>query len=125
MLLISFLALFASIFFLQLGNSILAPFDVLVGLNVDFTNFEIGLLGSSHFLGFLTGCWIVPFIMARVGHIRAFTIFALTIFLLAAWRTWQEVEKASAGSFQNNLYLNDKGHLISNKMVKERLKEIA
>ena len=75
MLLISFLALFASIFFLQLGNSILAPFDVLVGLNVGFTNFQIGLLGSSHFLGFLTGCWIVPFIMARVGHIRAFTIF--------------------------------------------------
>ena len=77
MLLISFLALFASIFFLQLGNSILAPFDVLVGLNVGFTNFEVGLLGSSHFLGFLTGCWIVPFIMARVGHIRAFTIFAM------------------------------------------------
>ena len=77
MLLISFLALFASIFFLQLGNSILAPFDVLVGLNVGFTNFQIGLLGSSHFLGFLTGCWIVPFIMARVGHIRAFTIFAM------------------------------------------------
>ena len=77
MLLISFLALFASIFFLQLGNSILAPFDVLVGLNVGFTNFQIGLLGSSHFVGFLTGCWIVPFIMARVGHIRAFTIFAM------------------------------------------------
>ena len=77
MLLISFLALFASIFFLQLGNSILAPFDVLVGLDVGFSNFEIGLLGSSHFLGFLTGCWVVPFIMARVGHIRAFTIFAM------------------------------------------------
>ncbi|MDB4524709.1 hypothetical protein N9076_00005, partial [bacterium] len=46
-------------------------------------------------------------------------------FLLAAWGTWPEVEKASAGSFQNNLYLNDKGPLISNKMVKERLKEIA
>ena len=62
--------------FLQLGNSILAPFDVLVGLDVGFSNFEIGLLGSVTF-GFLTGCWIVPFIMARVGHIRAFTIFAM------------------------------------------------
>lgn len=64
-------------FFLQLGNSILVSFDVSVGLYIGFTNFEIGLLGSSHFLGFLTVCWIVPFIKARVGDIRAFTIFAM------------------------------------------------
>ena len=76
MLVVSFLALFFSIFFLQLGSSILAPFDALAGLEIGFSNIELGLLGSSHFAGFLLGCWIAPFVMKRVGHIRAFTIFA-------------------------------------------------
>ena len=76
MLIISFLALLISIFFLQLGSSILAPFDALAGREIGFSNVELGLLGSSHFAGFLIGCWVAPFIMGRVGHIRAFTIFA-------------------------------------------------
>ena len=76
MLIVSFLALLVSIFFLQLGSSILAPFDALAGLEIGFSNVELGLLGSSHFAGFLIGCWVAPFIMGRVGHIRAFTIFA-------------------------------------------------
>ncbi len=76
MLIISFVALLISIFFLQLGSSILAPFDALAGLEIGFSNVELGLLGSSHFAGFLIGCWIAPYVMGRVGHIRAFTIFA-------------------------------------------------
>ncbi len=76
MLVISFLALLISIFFLQLGSSILAPFDALAGIEIGFSNVELGMLGSSHFAGFLIGCWVAPFVMSRVGHIRAFTIFA-------------------------------------------------
>ena len=76
MLVVSFLALLISIFFLQLGSSILAPFDALAGMQIGFSNVEVGLLGSSHFAGFLIGCWVAPYIMGRVGHIRAFTIFA-------------------------------------------------
>jgi MFS family permease len=68
--------LFISIFLLQLGTSILAPFDALAGFELGFNNIQLGLLGASHFTGFIFGCYIAPLIMSRVGHVRSFTIFA-------------------------------------------------
>lgn len=38
-----------------------------------FSTFDIGLLGSSYFLGFAAGCLLGPYVLRRVGHIRAFT----------------------------------------------------
>lgn len=38
-----------------------------------FSTFDIGLLGSSYFLGFAAGCILGPYVVRRVGHIRAFT----------------------------------------------------
>ncbi len=75
-LLISFTALFASIALLQLSSGAIAPLDVLAGLQKGFTNTEIGLLGSAHFLGFFVGCWWAPRLMGSVGHSRAFSAFA-------------------------------------------------
>ena len=75
-LLLSFSALIISTVFLQLGNGAVAPLDALAGLDASFSSFEIGLLGSSHFLGFLLGCWITPMLMGKVGHIRTFTVLA-------------------------------------------------
>ncbi len=74
--LISFTALFLSIFLAQLGNGALAPLDALSGAALDFTNQEIGLLGSAHFLGFIIGCFTTPRIMGQVGHSRAFSALA-------------------------------------------------
>ena len=77
-LLISFIALFASISLLQLSSGAVGPLDVLSGAAEGFSNTQIGLLGSSHFLGFFVGFWWAPRLMGSVGHSRAFSAFAAT-----------------------------------------------
>jgi MFS family permease len=74
-LLISFAALFMSIILLQLASGGVGPIDVLSGTALGFSRQEIGLLGSSHFLGFFIGCWWAPRLMGSVGHSRAFAAF--------------------------------------------------
>lgn len=74
-LLISFAALFLSVFLLQLSSGGVGPLDALSGLALDFTAGQIGLLGSAHFLGFFIGCWWAPRLMGSVGHNRAFAAF--------------------------------------------------
>ena len=75
-LLLSFFALFAAISIMQLGSGVLSPLDVLSGLQAGFSTTAIGLLGSGHFAGFFVGCWIAPRLLKRVGHSRAFAVFA-------------------------------------------------
>ncbi|TMV44247.1 MFS transporter, partial [Thioclava sp. BHET1] len=84
-LLLSLIALFLSDVLLQLGSGGVVPLDAISGLQLDFTNSEIGLLGSAHFFGFLIGCWWAPRLMGSVGHSRAFAAFATagTIGILA------------------------------------------
>ncbi len=77
-IIISFIALFASISLLQLSSGAIGPLDVLSGISEGFTDTEIGLLGSAHFLGFFVGCWWAPRLMGTVGHSRAFSAFAAT-----------------------------------------------
>ncbi|WP_390913212.1 MFS transporter [Pseudosulfitobacter sp. SM2401] len=74
-LLISFAALFLSVLLLQLSSGGVGPLDALSGLALGFSNQQIGLLGSSHFLGFFIGCWWAPRLMGSVGHSRAFAAF--------------------------------------------------
>lgn len=74
-MLISFAALFLSVFLLQLSSGGVGPLDALSGVVLDFTKQEIGLLGSAHFLGFFIGCWWAPRLMGSVGHSRAFAAF--------------------------------------------------
>ncbi len=74
-LLISFAALFLSIFLMQISTGGLGPLDVLSGTELGFTNAQIGLLGSAHYLGFFIGCWWAPRLMGSVGHSRAFAAF--------------------------------------------------
>lgn len=75
-LLISFTALFVSVFLLQLGLGGVVPLDALSGTLLGFTPQEIGAMGSAHFLGFFIGCWWAPRLMGEVGHARAFVAFA-------------------------------------------------
>lgn len=71
---ISFAALFFSVILLQLSTGGVGPLDAISGLTLDFTTEQIGLLGSSHFLGFFIGCWWAPRLMGNVGHSRAFAV---------------------------------------------------
>ncbi len=75
-LLLSFAALLLSVALLQLSSGALSPLDVLSGLQEGFTRTQVGMLGSSHFLGFFIGCWQAPRLIGTIGHIRTFTIFA-------------------------------------------------
>lgn len=75
-LILTFAALFLSDVLLQFGSGGVAPLDALSGITLHFSNAEIGLLGSAHFLGFFIGCWWAPRLMGTVGHSRAFAAFA-------------------------------------------------
>jgi MFS family permease len=74
--LLSFTALFASIFLVQLGSGTLGPLDALSGAVIGFSTEEIGLLGSAHFLGFFLGCYVTPRLVGDIGHSRAFAAAA-------------------------------------------------
>ncbi|WP_120502137.1 MFS transporter [Roseovarius sp. EL26] len=73
--LISFAALFLSIALMQLSSGGVGPLDALSGIALNFTNAQIGLLGSAHFLGFFIGCWWAPRLMGAIGHSRSFAAF--------------------------------------------------
>lgn len=77
-MMISFAALFMSIFLLQLSTGGVGPIDVLSGTDLGFSRQEIGLLGSAHFVGFFIGCWWAPRLIGSVGHSRAFAAFTAT-----------------------------------------------
>jgi MFS family permease len=74
-LMISFVALFLSVILLQLSTGGVGPLDALSGITLDFSNAQIGLLGSAHFFGFFIGCWWAPRLMGTIGHSRAFAAF--------------------------------------------------
>ena len=75
-LVISFAALLLSISLLQLSSGAIAPLDALSGIQRGFSQTQIGMLGSAHFLGFFAGCWWSPRLMGSIGHSRAFAVFA-------------------------------------------------
>ncbi|MGF1551121.1 MAG: MFS transporter [Paracoccaceae bacterium] len=74
--LIAFAALFASIFLEQLGSGSLGPLDALAGAARGFSEREIGLIGSGHYVGFLLGCYLAPRLIGRAGHARVFAAAA-------------------------------------------------
>ncbi len=74
-LIFSLAALFLSVILLQLSSGGVGPLDALTGLEKGFSKGQIGILGSSHFLGFFIGCWWAPRVMGSVGHSRAFAVF--------------------------------------------------
>jgi MFS family permease len=66
-------ALLLSVAILLMGNGLqgtLLPVRAQLEL---YSSLDIGILGSSYFLGFTVGCYRGPHVVRRVGHIRAFT----------------------------------------------------
>lgn len=74
--LITFAALFGSVALLQLSSGAISPIDAIGGLQSGFTPTQVGLLGSSQFIGFFIGCWLAPRWMGTLGHARVFSVFA-------------------------------------------------
>ncbi len=61
---------------------------VLVPIRAQLEGFQtltIGLFGSAYYFGFISGCLLVPGIIKRIGHIRAFSVFATVITAALLW----------------------------------------
>lgn len=77
------LSLVASLFNLLLGMSVLLTgvgmLGSLLGIRAElagFSNETTGMVMSAYFAGYILGTYACPRIIRRVGHVRAFTIFA-------------------------------------------------
>ena len=66
-------ALLLSVALLLMGNGLQGILLPVRAQFEDFTSLDIGVLGSSYFLGFALGCYLGPYAVKRVGHIRVFT----------------------------------------------------
>ncbi|HEX9791578.1 MAG TPA: MFS transporter [Kiloniellales bacterium] len=66
-------ALLLSVAILLMGNGLQGTLLPVRAQIESFSAFDIGILGSAYFLGFAAGCLLGPFMVRRVGHIRAFT----------------------------------------------------
>src|SRR5215210_4636154 len=68
-------ALLAAVFILIAGNGLSNTLIPLSATAAAFPPLSIGLIGSAYFGGMLIGCLAAPRIIARSGHIRAFSAF--------------------------------------------------
>lgn len=69
-------ALLLSVSIILAANGLEGMLLPLRAANEGFSPIEIGLIGSAYFTGLTIGCLVGPRVIARVGHIRAFTVFA-------------------------------------------------
>lgn len=65
-------ALLLGMFLLQIGNGLQGSLMGVRGAIEGFSTFQLSLIGSSYFLGFLGGSTFAPKFIARVGHVRVF-----------------------------------------------------
>jgi len=68
-------ALLVAVFILIAGNGLSNTLVPLSATAQSFPPLSIGLIGSAYFGGMLIGCLAAPRIIARAGHIRAFSAF--------------------------------------------------
>lgn len=65
-------ALLLGMFLLQIGNGLQGSLMGVRGAIEGFTTFELSLIASAYFVGFLGGSRLAPKFIARVGHVRVF-----------------------------------------------------
>ena len=69
-------ALLLGMLFLQLGNGLQGTLLGVRGELEDFSNFEMSVVMSAYFVGFLGASKLVPDLIRRVGHVRVFAALA-------------------------------------------------
>jgi MFS family permease len=71
------------------GNGLQATVLSLRGAHEGFSNAAIGLLGTGYFAGYIVGCFLNPYLVRQVGHIRVFAAYAAFVagatLALAQW----------------------------------------
>ena len=128
-------ALLLGMLFLQLGNGLQGTLLSVRGELEDFSTFEMSVVMSAYFVGFLGASRLVPEFIRRVGHIRVFAALASLIsaililypLLVNPW-IWTGGRiiigfcfcgvYITAESWLNNAATNDnRGQLLSSYMV--------
>jgi MFS family permease len=61
------------------GNGLQATVLSLRGAQEGFTTAIIGLLGTGYFTGYIIGCFVTPWLVQQVGHIRVFAALAAMV----------------------------------------------
>ena len=69
-------ALLVSAFFVLASNVLQSIYIPTLAVDMGMSSFEVSLLGSFYFLGFVIGCLVLPKYLYAVGHIRTFSAFA-------------------------------------------------
>lgn len=78
-LLVPIAALLAGIALLLLGTGLLNTLLALRGSLEGYADATLGLIGSAYFVGFLVGTVLAPPLIRRIGHVRAFALFAAAV----------------------------------------------
>lgn len=66
----------AALFIQTAGNGLVSTLVPLRAALEGFSRPEIGVIGSTYFIGMLAGCWTIPPLIGRIGYIRAFAACA-------------------------------------------------
>ena len=89
------LSLLIGLFFLVIGHGLQITLIPLRAQAEGWSQFQIGVLGSAYYVGFLAGCFGSPYLIRNVGHIRAFmalvSLFTATMValpLLVTFPVW-------------------------------------
>ncbi len=72
-------ALFLGMFMLMVGNGLQGTLLGVRGGLEDFSTFQMSIVMSAYFLGFLGGSRLAPEMIRRVGHVRVFAALGSTI----------------------------------------------
>ena len=65
--LLSISALLITVMLMQMGTGALGPLDTLSGIELGFSNIQIGIIGAAHFTGFIIGCFGAPALVRRLA----------------------------------------------------------
>ena len=107
----SLLSVFLSLTILLVGHGLQQTLLPLYAQSISWSPAEIGLTGSAYFIGFIVGCYFMPLLIRRVGHIRVFAVCSsLAIVAVLALEKWQllavwTLVRALTGASFAGLYL--------------------
>ena len=73
-------ALLLGMMFLQIGNGMQGTLLGVRGGIEGFTTFELSIITSAYFAGFLGGSRLTPGLIRRVGHVRVFAALGIVHF---------------------------------------------
>ncbi len=89
-ILLSLFSIFLSLSILLVGHGLQQTLLPLAAQSLGWSSATIGLTGSAYFLGFILGCYFIPLLVRRVGHIRVFTVCSgLAIVSILIIQKWQ------------------------------------